>query len=165
MIPAIIYIAINNVALKDRNKTVKEVTLAAINVDTDYSKPRNRKPPKRLFSSDSESDEPSAKKPVGSHSIPEPSSTLPSNLKRLLDSATAKNLAKSKQKCSAISQFLSASPKKNTTPVCQLLLKESALSGLFFNYWNITTAFSNKSVLTYKVIRNIFLSLKNHLFQ
>ncbi|XP_032688386.1 uncharacterized protein LOC116852293 [Odontomachus brunneus] len=122
-----------NVALKARNKAVKEDTVAATDVDTDYNKPRNRKPPKRLLLSDSESDEePRGKKPVGSHIIPEPSSTLPLNLKRLLDSAKAKNLAKSKQKCSVISKLLFASSKRDTTPVHQLLQEESAQAGLYF---------------------------------
>ncbi|XP_071581347.1 uncharacterized protein [Temnothorax nylanderi] len=117
-----------NVALKARNKAVKEDTIVATDVDTDYSKPRNKKPPKRLITSsgsDSDEERRKNKKPVGSHIIPEPSSTLPSNLKKLLDSAKTKNLAKSKQKSSAISKFFSASSKKDTTPVRQLLQEES----------------------------------------
>lgn len=128
-----LYIATFNVALKARNKAVQEDTIAATDVDTDYSKPRSRKPSKRLLSSDSESDEePRGKKLVRGYSIPEPSSTLPSNLKKLLDSTKAKNSAKSKQKCSAISKLLSTSLKKDTTPICQLLQEESARSGLYF---------------------------------
>ncbi|TGZ51623.1 uncharacterized protein [Temnothorax longispinosus] len=38
-----------NVALKARNKAVKEDTIVATDVDTDYTKPRNRKPPKLSF--------------------------------------------------------------------------------------------------------------------
>lgn len=99
-------------------------------IDTDYSKPRNRKPPKR-FLSDSESDEETRKKkPMGNHNIPEPSSTLSSNLKKLLDSAKAKNLAKSKQKSSVISKVLSAS--KTDTTFRQLQEESSAQSGLCF---------------------------------
>lgn len=123
-----------NVARKARNKAVKEDTIVATDVETDYNKPRKRKPPEHLtFSSDSESVEESKKKKLKErHNIPKPSSTLPSKLKKLFESSKAKNLAKSTNKYFANSNLSPTSSKKNTTPVRRLSQEESTQSGLYF---------------------------------
>lgn len=122
-----------NVARKARNKAVKEDTIVATDVETDYNKPRKRKPPEHLtFSSDSESVEESKKKKLKErHNIPKPSSTLSSKLKELFESSKAKNSAKSTNEYFANSN-LSPSSKKNTTLVRRLSQEESTPSSLYF---------------------------------
>lgn len=117
----IFFAATYNVARKARNKAVEEDKVAGTDVDTDYSKPRNRKRPNRFFSSSESEDETDKKvsikkttKRVGSSKdIPAPTPALPSKLKRLLESAEAKAAAKNKQKAFAVSAILVKSPTKN----------------------------------------------------
>lgn len=124
-----LYTATFNVALKALNKAVKKDTIATTDIDTDYSKPRNRKPSKRLLSSDSD-EEPREKKTLKSQNIPGPSLTLPSKLATLFDNIKAKNVTTPKQQKSVSSKVLSIPSKKDTTSISQLF--ESAQSGLYF---------------------------------
>ncbi|XP_029159573.1 uncharacterized protein LOC114939728 [Nylanderia fulva] len=120
-----------NVARKARNKAVKEDTIVATDVETDYNQPRKRKPPEHLtFSSDSESVEESKKKKLNipKHNIPKPSSILSSKLKELFESSKAKNSAKSTNEYFANSNLSSTSSKKNTTLVRRLSQEKSTQS-------------------------------------